>query len=241
MAEQRRYHDDEVREIFGRASDRQHADPPPHGDPAGLTLAEIQSIGLEVGLEPTVVARAAASLDVGAARLPQRTSLGMPIEVRRIVPLPRDLTDAEWAQLVAELRATFGARGRVASQPEFREWVNGNLHALVEPAEGGYRLRLGTVKGDASTLNFIGAAGLGAGAIAFGSAVLSAGISVDALFAPVMIGAAGTAAFLANMLRLPRWARQRERQMDYIADRVRTIVQPGGPPAVTDGEVRSGD
>ncbi|CAN5738564.1 hypothetical protein BH23GEM9_BH23GEM9_32100 [soil metagenome] len=222
MTENRRYREDEVREIFGLAAQPGNASPPV-SVPKGLTLADIQEIGLEVGLEPAVIARAAASLDARGTKLPRRTSLGMPIEVGRIVPLPRALTDLEWERLVAELRSTFGARGKVTSLGGLREWANGNLHACIEPTEAGYRLRLGTVKGDAITLNILGATGLATGAITFG-AILAGGGLQEAFFVPVMFGASGVAAFLSNLLRLPRWTQQREQQMEHIASRIGSIM-----------------
>ncbi|MGH7471258.1 MAG: hypothetical protein ACRENP_25190 [Longimicrobiales bacterium] len=224
---ERRYREDEVREIFGLAT-RRSTDPPPLSRTDGLTLAEIQGIGREVGLEPGDVARAAATLAARGMTLPRRTSLGMPIGVGRIVPLARALTDAEWEQLVAELRSTFGARGKVTTQGSLREWFNGNLHACVEPAEGGYRLRLGTLKSDARGLNALGLMGIAAATITYATLAVSGGLA-ESVFLPTMLGTGGVVAFVANRLRLPRWARQREQQMEYIAGRVGSIVntKPG--------------
>ena len=145
----RRYSEAEVREIFELAMRPRAAERAALPATEGLTLSDIQEIGGEVGLAPSDVERAAATLDARKLRAPRRTSLGMPIAVGRLVPLPRPLTDHEWDQLVAELRTTFQARGKVSSQGSLREWTNGNLHAMVEPGETGYRLRLGTLKSDA--------------------------------------------------------------------------------------------
>src|SRR5688572_19040179 len=100
----RRYRDDEVRQIFRLATTQKTSDLPSASAVDGLTLADIQSIGREVGIEPDLVARAALALDAPAS-MPPRTSLGMPVEVGLSVPLPRSLSDHEWEQLVAELRA----------------------------------------------------------------------------------------------------------------------------------------
>jgi hypothetical protein len=227
MEPQRTYDDDEVREIFAAAARRKLADPAATAAP-GLTLAELQEIGREAGLEPAEVARAASALDTRALAGPPRTSLGMPIEVVRVVPLPRAPEDAEWEQLVGELRATFGARGRVVSQGGLREWANGNLHACVEPSGSGYRLRLGTVKGDARTLNAVGGITLITGAAGTISAVI--GGAPQDLFVPWMIAAAGIVAVGANFFRLPRWADTRRKQMDFIAARI-TAIMDGEPPA----------
>jgi hypothetical protein len=223
----RRYTDAEVRKIIELATSRALARP--RGQPSdGLTLTEVQSIGSEVGVDASAIARAAATLDAGLHQ-PLRRSLGMPIEVGRVVPLPRAPTDAEWDQLVAELRSTFGARGRVTVEGGLREWRNGNLHASVEPAAGGFRLRLGTVKGDAQGLNALGATGLLAGAAVFVSMVASGEI-VGATVVPAIFGTAGVSAFLANLIRLPRWADRRTEQMDRILDRAHAILGDANTP-----------
>jgi hypothetical protein len=218
---QRRYRDAEVRRILELAT--RSADAESRAAPAadGLTLAEIQSIGVEVGVAPEEIARAAASLDARGRK--KRTSWGMPIEVGHSVALPRPLSDDEWERLVGELRSTFGARGRVRVQGGLREWTNGNLHACAEPTQTGYRLRMGTVKGDAAGINALGATGLAAGAFVFGAALMTGNPGPDAIIG-VMLGASGTGAFLANLLRLPRWADRRERQMKHVEARVAALL-----------------
>lgn len=176
MVEERRYRDEEVREIFELAARRDVGQLPSASAADGVTLADLQDIGRDVGLEPTAVAHAAVALEAQTPKSFLRTSVGMPVGVGRIVPLPRPLTDSEWERLVAELRTTFGARGRVSTQGGLREWVNGNLHACIEPAEEGSRLRLGTVKGNAVMLNALGATGVVTGAITFGAMLMSAGL-----------------------------------------------------------------
>jgi hypothetical protein len=226
---QRTYDDEEIREIFAVAARRELAKPRP-ADAPGLTLVELQEVGRQAGLDAAEVARAAAALDARAVQGPERTSLGMPIEVTRIVPLPRAPTAAEWEQLVGELRMTFRARGRVASQGGMKEWANGNLHACVEPNGSGYHLRLGTLNGQARSLNVVGGAGLFAGVAALASAI--AGGAAQDVIVPTMIAASGLAAFGSNFLRLPRWADTRRRQMDFIAARINAIMD--GDPRLTE-------
>ncbi len=221
MPSERTYDDGEIRKIFATAARRELAQPRPD-DAQGLTLVELQDIGRQAGLDASEVARAAAALDSRALQEPERTSLGMRVEVTRVVPLARAPTDTEWEQLVGELRATFRARGRVMSQGGMREWANGNLHACVEPTGNGYQLRLGTLKRDASTLNAVGVAGVFAGTAAMVSAVI--GGAAQDVIVPGMIAASGIAAFGANMVRLPRWADTRRRQMDFIAARAGAII-----------------
>lgn len=219
---ERRYKESEVRKILELAT-RQ---PTGQGSPAaagGLTLAEIQSIGVEVGVEPDAVARAAASLESGSIRSPRR-SLGMPIEVAHTVHLPRALTVEEWEQLVAELRSTFRARGKVTAHGHTREWWNGNLHICHEPTASGFRLRMDTVKGDASGWNAVGLTGLATAGIMVGSFLLS-GEAQAAIFVPAVFGVSGVGALVGNALRLPRWREQRRQQMQHIASRVAAMVR----------------
>ena len=223
MADERRYQEDEIAEIFETA-----ASPPPSRERTptsadGLTLADLQSIGREVGVPAERIAAAASAIDRRRLTPPRRSFLGMPIGVGRSVDLPRAPTDREWEILVAELRETFHAQGRDASQGNLRAWRNGNLRALVEPTASGYRLRLGTTKGDAVALNNVGLGG-----ILFGLATLVVsfllGRLAEDVFVPLIMGSVGVVALTYNAVRLPGWAAEREQQMEYIAARALALL-----------------
>ncbi len=189
----------------------------------GLTLEELQSVGREVGLAPERVARAAEALDARAEIVPRGTLLGSPVGVGRVVPLPRAATDREWQFLVAELRETFGAKGKVVSHGGVREWSNGNLHAVLEETVAGPQLRLGTRKGNAIEVAIMGTVGLGMAVIL--TVALAVTGRVDTLFLPVLFTSLGGGALAWNALRLPRWADERERQMDHVAARARALLE----------------
>lgn len=217
----RRYDEAEVRRIMQLATTQ-----PDAGNRAaashGLTLAEVQSIGSEIGVDAVAIERAAAALDA----VPQspRRSLGMRIEVNHQAPLPRAPTDVEWMRIVSDLRSTFRAQGSVATGAGVREWRNGNLFVTIEPSAAGYRIRSGTIKGDANAVNALGATGLAAGAAVFAS-MIAAGEPHVAFVVPALFGASGAGAFLANMLRLPRWAEQRERQLAQVSARADALLR----------------
>ena len=227
MSEERRYRDDEVRQIFALATTGQEGEPAPVSASEGLTLAELQAVGLEVGVEPELVARAAQSLDANREVLPRGRTLGMPISVGRLVELPRNPTDREWELLVTELRTTFGAKGIVSSHGGFREWSNGNLHALIEPTESGYQLRLATVKSGAVEMNLLG--GIFFSFAAMLSILLIAKGKPEALALPAFFAAAGVAGLGWNIIRLPRWASRREKQMEQIANRAKELLSSAPP------------
>ena len=220
---ERRYSDEEVAAIFRDAAEGQGTGALQRTDGDGLTLSEIQSIGREVGLAPDLVTRAALSLDLKPQAMSE-TFLALPIGVERIVALNRTLTDAEWENLVGELRSTFRAKGRLSTSGAFREWTNGNLQALLEPTATGHRLRLRTTKGNARPMLGVSAAMLGMSLVTWGSAVL-AGQLGPALPGVAMLAMMGIGLFTATALQLPSWARLRGRQMDDIAARV--ALPPG--------------
>lgn len=235
MPDERRYREEEVAEIFETAASERHPAPGANAltSGEGLTLAELQAIGSEVGIPADRIAGAAAALELRRSGV-RRTDLGMPFSVRRTVELPRAPTDREWEVLVAELRETFNARGRDRSQGGLREWSNGNLHARVEPTGTGHRLRLGTTKTNAVPLNRVGAAGL-VTAVVFLMILALSGTLPESLFLPLVLIAMSGGVLGYNAARLPGWATEREEQMERIA--ARAVALLGGAPAP--GEVRA--
>jgi hypothetical protein len=224
MTNERRYREDEVSQIFEAATSERDLDGRALVATDGPTLAELQTIGREVGLAPERIAAAASALEQRGKALPRRTHFGMPIAVGRTVDLPRAPTDREWDLLVAELRETFGARGKVGSHGGLREWTNGNLHAYVEPTETGHRLRMGTLKGNALAMTRMGLFGMGMGLFTL-LAILFTGRVAEGFFAPVFLGTMGGVAFISAIFGLPRWAREREEQMELIAARAQALLE----------------
>src|SRR6058998_2730302 len=161
----RRYNDKEIAAIFRAAAEEGTQSPQREvARDEGLTLAELQAIGSEVGIPSDAVAQAARAVDVrlGAA---SRTFFGLPIGVAQTVNLNRRLTDEEWERLVVQLREVFNARGRTRSDGSLRQWTNGNLQVLLEPTETGHRLRFGTLHGGARASIGAGIATLGITAV----------------------------------------------------------------------------
>jgi hypothetical protein len=224
---ERRYSEDEVREIFGRATDeQQHLAVRPSSPTEGLTLEELQDIGRDVGIAPELVASAARSLEV-AAPGPRRTLLGLPIGVGHTVELDRALTDAEWHQLVVHVRETFDARGRLTDDGPFRQWTNGNLEVLLEPTATGQRLRMRTLKQSARGMILGGGAMLGFSAFIFAQ-MLATGTLAERFVGLVTLVAIGLGMLVPAAVQLPGWARTRQRQMEEIG--ARALLMSGSEP-----------
>jgi len=218
---ERRYDEDETRAIFdgaSRAPGLRDSGGPPSAD-RGFTLAELQEIGAEAGLDPDRIAEAARALVARpAAPVPTRRLAGLPVEVARTVDLPGDFDEEDWNRLVVDLRETFAARGRIRVQGAFREWTNGNLQALVEPTDEGHRLRLRTVKGSAYRAVRVGAIGLFFSLVLLVAFLLEGRLG-DAWLGPAFLGVFGLGSVGLSALQLPGWSRTRERQMEEVASR----------------------
>ena len=220
MTDERRYQDDEVAAIFEAASAPTASNDDDVPAEQGLTLAELQAIGREVGIAPERIAQAAASLERNRPPIPPRTDLGLPVTAAHVVEIPRPLTDREWSLVVADLRETFGAWGREGSHGEIRIWRNHNLHAVVEPTRTGYRLRFGTLKAGGLAMNRMGAFGIAMGIVT----AFAVGGDPAAIPGVLALATMGAGAFAFNALRLPRWAQLRERQMRAVADRTLLLL-----------------
>lgn len=220
---ERRFSEAEVAAILERATTHDDVGRQPGAASGGLTLAQIQDIGREVGIAPGVIAESAYLLDERGAQATRRFP-GLPLRVERVVPLPRRISDDEWERLVVDLREIFDARGRVRQEGSLRQWTNGNLQVLLEPTEGGQRIRLRTFKGTAPGYLAGGLALAGAGSAGLLAAVLG-GATGDAgmLAALSFAAAAGAATIGATVLRLFPWARRRREQMAEVAARIAAL------------------
>ncbi len=224
---ERRYDEAEIRAIFARAAREQEEVQRRLGSDDGLTLAELTQIGEESGLSAAFVARAASSLGRMGSAPPPTHAFGLPVGVSRTVRLDAPLTDDEWEVLASDLRYTFDAKGKERSNGNVREWRNGNLYAIAERSDGGYRLRMGTKKGEAQT-NLM----LGVGFALVGLVLLVAiglGVSLWSIIFPAFaFGISGLGLLASTWLSLPRWAAKRERQMEGVAERL--LERTSGPP-----------
>jgi hypothetical protein len=220
----RRYTDEEVAEIFRRATTEVPARLAGEG---GMSLTQLQDIGREVGLAPEVVTEAARSLDAAPPATITGRLLGLPIAVADGAVLPRRLTDDEWDALVVAARDAFGARGALRQDGGFRQWTNGNLQVLLEPAGEGHRLRLRTLNGNARRLIFVG---LGMVSTALAVSVVVAVVSGNPemlrnLDGVGILGLVGTAMLARGIYGLRDWARRRQEQFRALTTRAAEMTR----------------
>ena len=226
---ERRFNQEEVETIFQRAAEEQQRVPLLRRPEEGMTLAQLQEIGREVGISADQINAAASSLQ-RTGQPTKRTLLGLPIGVGRIVDLERKLSDAEWERLVVELRDTFDAKGRLKQEGNFRQWSNGNLQALLEPMGNTHRLRLRTFKANARA--YIAAGGalvFVAFMLLMANAAKGETLEMSKFWLTLLMGGGF---FGIGAAMIPAWARERGRQMQEIAERVASWAsRPSGDPS----------
>lgn len=225
---ERRYSEEEVAEIFKQATEvpqqaRRHLPPG-----AGMTLADLQAIGLEVGVPAELVAQAARSLDAEGPPVTRRF-LGLPLGVGRTVELDRWLSEDEWDRLVVDLRDTFDARGVVRADGSLRQWTNGNLQVLLEPGVNGHRIRMRTSNEMARALLTGGAGALAATTVVTVMSSLAGTLTLKSLVGVGFLAMIGVGLLAAGAVRLSGWSRRRLDQMKGIAARL-TLPLPKEPP-----------
>ena len=229
----RRYSDDEVDEIFARASETEQQTRRQLPASEGLTLGELQRIGQEAGITPDAVAQAARSLD--QPRQPDTPAfLGIPVGAARTVRLERRLTDDEWERLVVDLRETFDARGVVRAEGSLRQWSNGNLQVLVEPDGEGQRVRFKTIRGQARPFMMGGLGLIGVAGVTYLATMLTgANLASDGTDLAT-IALLGVGVFAAGVAPLRSWAKLRRKQMDQLAERLMATIMPRRLPPSND-------
>ena len=226
MAE-RRYTDAEVEQILADAAQAEAKRAAATESGNGMTLAEIQQIAAEAGLNPSSVVTAAGALARRGTAGGDPRLLGVRAGVNVSVALARPVSDAEWQEIVAVLRETFGAAGRQELGPKRREWRNGNLQIAIDSAGGGVVLDMRTRREGARAFVRGGLTVLG-GSGAVAAALTLAGTGPHALPGVLVMAFTGAAMTLGGMLQLPWWTRVRRRQFESIAEYTHALTDGSG-------------
>lgn len=117
----RRYSEKEVGLILRRATEFQRSEPSV-ADPTGLTLAELEEVASEVGIDPAYLRRAAAELEVGAASGPWERLLGAPIAFVLERTIPGELPESRFEELVPMMQAATVGQGNASAVGKTLTW-----------------------------------------------------------------------------------------------------------------------
>ena len=226
----RRYSEEEAQRIFALVADRQRMT----SGADGLSLSELEEAAQAAGLDPGLVAIAAAELD--SAPQAEKTLLGTPIEVVRSRVFDGPVDDDAWASMVTAARREFGQPGMAGQIGRLREWTvisggtkNGITTRLtLEPAGDGSRVTLSRSIRDTVFGFTIAAAVQGAMALLFLTLWL-AGADPE-LWVPAVIMAGMGVMFGAGAQVGTRvWRRREARRFESLLDRLDLIARDATP------------
>lgn len=216
----RSYDEREVASILKRAVELQEG----AGEAHRLSLAEVQQIAREVGIDAGSVTRAAAALDKRALG-GSRSLLGAPTRLHTTVELERQLSDAEVGELLDIVRSTLRMQGETSGGLDTVEWKGkdalGTFQLSISRRSGRTRVHLGTQREEEAALvgtvtGVTGFLGLIAGGVALGG--------VAPLLGWMLAGGGAAGTFGAMRLLWQRTVRRRDEQLQDLAARVKAAA-----------------
>lgn len=227
--QQRQFTSRETEEILERATrlEQQGALKP---TAQGLSLAELEQIARDAGIDPAAIHRAVAELD--AERTPglRARLMGGPSESTAVRVLPHPVDPSRFESVVEQLRRRFNDAGRVEIVGRTLTWIStaaegaAQTQVVVAPRENGTELRVHLRAGRRDRAVF--PAGWGLGMIA--SLGVVAAIGNDPTSGPTIMGA--MAGFGALGLFGGRWAfrvlaRRRAASAEEIARQLSALIE----------------
>lgn len=223
----KRYSEEEVRLILKKAMDPALEGNPFHPGDRGLTLAELQDIAAEVGIDPKRIQLAAS--EVGPAmQAPPNPFVGVPTTIQFESTLQGvTLTEGLEHEVVALIRSVLGRQGLISRDGDAFEWkardAMGGRYVSITPTHEGVRLRiLGNYRD--GVMSILG----GVGGVTF--------VGTSAILSSLALGPAGILLGAAAVAVLPpRFAYRawRKREDAVMAELHRKIFEllsrPSGP------------
>ncbi len=226
----RRYSEKEVGLILRRATELQRAEPYAE-DPTGLTLAELQEVAGEVGIDPRYLQRAAAELDTAGSSDLWTSLAGSPLGFVIERTIPGEFPEDRFEALVPLMQAATVGQGNASAVGKTLTWssrsdTNTSSQQVLITSRGGETLvrieeRLSGFAGGVfgGMLGGVGGGvGLGVGG-ALGGVLGSVALAVA--FPVVIIGAsygAARAIFSAHY-------RKRKRHMEELMSRLVELIE----------------
>jgi hypothetical protein len=222
---ERRYDERELATILRNAAEIQSNSEAPT-DPVGLTLAEIQRVAGEVGIEPVHIESAAASLDRNPSGQsePPRKAPAREIFERTC---DGDLDDLAWEEVVGELRATLGSTGSASAMGTTREWAGKTdlaaAHLAATTRNSRTRFRLIYNQSSGLVVGwFVSSVVAMLATLFIGIALGKAGTA--ALFVVLAILAAVATTLIGTSMLLGRWRAKNRRTVTALMSRLQALV-----------------
>jgi hypothetical protein len=226
----RRFNDKEVARIIKRASELQEEEAPAESA-TGLSLAELEQVAREAGLDPVLVRRAAADLDTRVTDQRPSAVLGAPTILRLERTIDGEVPVGEYEAIVAEIQSALGAVGTGATLGRSLSWTlspagqqhSRSVQVVITPRGGRTTIRIEEQLGGLVGRAFGGAMGASGGlsgaALGVGFGVMHSGVAAIG-----MLGAVVSAAFLVARTVYGRVTYRRGEQLQALMSQVAAHV-----------------
>ncbi len=143
----RRYTDKEVGLILRRASNLQRAEPT-GPDPSGFTLAELEDVALEAGIDTRLLRQAAAELDAGETGTLGQRLAGGPMTIRIERTVAGEIPEQKLGDLIGIIERATDGHGQASAVGQTLTWSSTNpgnatsQQVLVSSREGETVIRI---------------------------------------------------------------------------------------------------
>lgn len=198
---------------------------------SGITLAEMERMAAEIGIDPKHVRAAAAEVS-------GRSATGGPGVIDLEQKVAAELSEEAWDSIVAELRRAFGVAGTVSEVGRAREWDLPNLHASVVSRKGSTTVHLMNNHSSEISIAYVmwAIVSLFAAFIAAIAGVKQGG--VDQALINALIGMAISGAGLLGIrISVNNWHRRQHARMEGLLQRVTGLIREHDPAAALVSEV----
>ena len=231
MSNERRFSDEEVALIIQRAAEGGPGEIRGRAD--GTSLAELKSIGAEVGIDPARIEAAAHAL-VQVPEAPASPLLGAPTTVDYEVRVPGEIPPESTPEAIAVIRRITGMPGKVSELHGTTEWrADGDMGSrwvTVSSRDGHTTVRASARLGQGAAISFIPTA-LAAFASLF--PVLNAASADGDMMSLVLIPLV-LAVYLATRGLWSRHARKEARQLRQVVEELGWLAESVEGPGAED-------
>lgn len=236
LESRRIYSDTEISRIIKRAAELQQETGRRDAGGRGISIAELEQMALELGLDPAHIRQAVAELGSGDDSHSKFSLLGRTlIEARRLAK--GEMSEREWEKMVQEVRRTFGFTGETGKLGQALEWKTSDRELVryqvtASPRDEGTDIQIVSRRDSAAFLIYFIS-------VVFG---LSSALAVAApsFSNPVELLAAGgilAGALTTARLLLAGWTRTQKRMINRLIARLESIVLQETPPLATPAAV----
>jgi len=148
----RRFNEKEVAQIIKRASEMQVDDATPASTTTGMSLAELEQVAREAGLDPALVRRAATDLDTRVTERKPSLFVGAPTSLQLERTIDGEIPVEEYESLVLEIQRILGEMGTASTLGRTLQWTmspqSGRHHSgrtvqvVITPRHGHTTIRI---------------------------------------------------------------------------------------------------